>query len=256
MPKAYALQLDIAWQDRCISHQRVRDLLAKVAPEPKSILVLPELFDVGFTMESSIANDEPARSTWNFCSDLARRTECAVLAGFARPGSEGRIANVATFFDEAGREIGRYEKTHPFNIAGEGSHYVAGEGPTIIEWQGMKIAPVICYDLRFPELFRLATKQGAEVFLLIANWPSARVEHWTTLSRARAIENLAYVVAVNRCGSDPKLNYPGRSQIIDPKGNVLADAGDGVGSVSAEIDVDRVRNWRREFPVLADMKLI
>jgi predicted amidohydrolase len=256
MPIAYGLQIDIAWQDRATTVQRVEELLSKNTPEPGSLLVLPEMFDVGFTMKALLANDDPEQITHRFCSQLARRTGCAVLAGFARSTPDGRVANVATFFDEAGREIGRYEKTHPFSIVGEGANYAAGSGPVVIDWQGMKIAPMICYDLRFPELFRLAMKQGAEVFLLIANWPSARVEHWTTLSRARAIENLAYVVAVNRCGTDPKLSYPGRSQIIDPKGNVLADAGESVGVVSAPIDIDLVRTWRREFPVLGDVKLI
>ncbi len=256
MPKVFALQIDIAWEDRQENHRRVFESLSQIEIEPGSIIVLPEMFDVGFTMKSVTANDDPAQLTHSFCSEIAKSSGCAVFAGFARTEPNGRVANVATFFDETGREIVRYTKTHPFNVAGEGLHYAAGDGPVVFEWQGIKIAPIICYDLRFPELFRLATKQGAELFLLIANWPIARLEHWTTLNRARAIENLAYVVAVNRCGTDPKLTYPGRSQIIDPKGNVLADAGDGVGSISATIDVEQVRTWRSEFPVLKDMKLI
>ncbi len=256
MPKVLGLQIDIAWQDRDANHALVHRLLENRSIEPGSLLVLPEMFDVGFTMKSAIANDEPERRTHSFCSALARKTKSAVLAGFARTNANGRVANVATFFDESGNEIARYEKTHPFSIAGENLHYAAGDGPVVFEWKGIKIAPLICYDLRFPELFRRATKAGAELFLVIANWPAARIEHWTTLARARAIENLAYVVAVNRCGSDPKLSYPGRSQIVDPKGNILADAGESAGVISAEIDVELVRTWRREFPVLGDMKLI
>lgn len=254
MPKVLGLQIDIAWEDRSATHRRVRDLLARTPIEPGSLLVLPELFDVGFTMQASLAEDAQGQ-THRFCADLARHTRCGVLAGFARKQG-GDVANVATFFDEAGNEVARYAKTHPFSLAGEHLHYAAGDGPVVFEWRGMKIAPLICYDLRFPELFRRATKAGAELFLVIANWPSARVEHWTTLARARAIENLAYVIAVNRCGTDPKLTYPGRSQIIDPKGNILADAGDSIGIASAEIDIKLVRSWRRDFPVLGDMKLL
>ena len=110
--------------------------------------------------------------------------------------------------------------------------------------------------MRFPELFRAALKLGAEVFVVIANWPAARAEHWVTLSKARAIENLAYVVAVNRCGSDRKYAYPGRSLIVDPQGKVLAEAGDGVEALTADIDPAIVRNWRRDFPAIRDARFI
>jgi predicted amidohydrolase len=117
----------------------------------------------------------------------------------------------------------------------------------------MKAAPFICYDLRFPEVFRAAARRGAEIFLVIANWPDRREQHWVTLLQARAIENLAYVVGVNRSGRDPEHVYPGRSMIIDPHGKILADAGGGEAVISAEIDPAEVRNWRRDFPALADM---
>ena len=256
MFKAIALQIDIAWEDREETHRRVRALIAKTDVEAGSLLVLPEMFDVGFTMRAAIANDDSQQQTHRFVSQLARENGCAVLAGFVRAESNGRLANVATMFDESGAEIGRYAKTHPFSVAGEDQYYAAGDGPRIIEWKGVRIAPMICYDLRFPELFRLAMKQGAELFPVIANWPIARVEHWTTLVQARAIENLAYVVAVNRCGADPKLTYPGRSRIIDHRGEILADAGEGVGVITAPIDVEKVRRWRADFPVLKDAKLI
>lgn len=253
MPKILGLQFDIAWQDRAENLARVRRQIEQHAVEPGTLLVLPEMFDVGFTMKSTLACDDG--TTHAFCADLARQLRCGVLGGFARAYRDG-VANVATFFDESGREIARYEKSHPFSIAGEDRSYVAGDGPVVLEWAGMKIAPMICYDLRFPELFRIATKRGAEVFLVIANWPSDRIAHWTALSRARAIENLAYVVAVNRCGTDPKLRYPGQSQIIDPRGSLLSEAGGDDGFVHAQVDVEQVRTWRNDFPVLKDMKFI
>ncbi|MEM7603581.1 MAG: nitrilase-related carbon-nitrogen hydrolase, partial [Verrucomicrobiota bacterium] len=113
----------------------------------------------------------------------------------------------------------------------------------------------ICYDLRFPELFRRATAGGAELIVVIASWPTVRMEHWLTLLKARAIENLAYVVGVNRCGSDPNVDYPGRSVVIDPFGEILADAGGEDGLVGVEIDLARVRDWRAEFPALKDLEL-
>src|SRR5690606_6307419 len=118
------------------------------------------------------------------------------------------------------------------------------------------VSPLICYDLRFPEAFRLATKQGAEMFVVIANWPTARVEHWLTLLKARAIENQAYVIGCNRVGRDPKVVYPGRSVIIDPRGNVLADAGGDPGVISSSIDAAALREYRKTFPALNDIRFI
>ena len=118
------------------------------------------------------------------------------------------------------------------------------------------VAPATCYDLRFPELFRKAVARGAEVLTIIACWPAARQEHWLTLLRARAIENQCYVAGVNRIGSDPSgLAYSGRSQIIDPRGAVLADGLDGEGPIRAEANLAELRRYRRDFPALEDIRL-
>jgi len=116
------------------------------------------------------------------------------------------------------------------------------------------VAPFVCYDLRFPEVFRIAAARGAQLLAVIANWPSAREAHWLTLLRARAIENQAYVAGVNRCGEDPRLRYTGRSVIIDPRGEVLADAGSDEAVITADIDLADLEEYRRSFPALADMR--
>src|SRR5439155_1088670 len=117
-----------------------------------------------------------------------------------------------------------------------------------------RVAPFVCYDLRFPEIFRAAMQRGANLMVIIANWPSPRVEHWITLLRARAIENQTYVMGVNRCGNDPYLPYPGRSLIVDPRGNILSDAGDSQIVITADIELATVTEYRRELPFLNDMK--
>src|SRR5690606_28262256 len=104
-------------------------------------------------------------------------------------------------------------------------------------WQGFTVAPFICYDLRFPEIFRHAVQRGANLIPVIACFPQARELHWMALLRARAIENQLYIAGVNRCGSDPKLAYSGRSMIIDPKGEILADAGNGESVIGAEVSL-------------------
>ena len=255
MPIVYALQADCVWHSPAENHRAVHDAVLRAKVASGSMIVLPEMFDVGFTMDTAVAC-EAAPETTAFLAGLARSTKTLVIAGHATRDKEGRATNSASVFDAAGEQIARYVKCHGFTPAGEREAYAAGDGPIVFDWEGLKVAPLICYDLRFPELFRAATKLSAEVFVVIANWPDARVAHWVTLAKARAIENQAYVIAVNRCGRDPNYVYPGRSLIIDPKGDVLAEAGDGVEMLTAEIDPDVVRGWRRDFPALCDARFL
>jgi predicted amidohydrolase len=152
----------------------------------------------------------------------------------------------------------RYCKLQPFTLGGESEHYVAGERLCLFECQEFTVAPFICYDLRFPELFRQATAQGANLIVVIASWPVIRDDHWVTLLKARAIENLAYVVGVNRCGQDPHHYHSGRSVIYDPQGRVLANAGADAGGeegwIEAQLELQPLLDWRRSFLALGDIR--
>jgi predicted amidohydrolase len=153
--------------------------------------------------------------------------------------------------------VRRYAKVYPFSPGTENQHYAAGAEPVDFEWSGCRVAPTVCYDLRFPELFRRAMARAGravELITVIANWPVARIEHWTTLLRARAIENQSFVAGCNRVGKDPALLYNGHSQIIDPAGKVLADAGDRETVIRAELDLANLREYRRKLPFLSDMR--
>jgi omega-amidase len=252
MPFVYAVQFNIVWEDRQANFKKVAKALDTAAPARGSLIVLPEMFDVGFTMNHTLAT-EAASQTADFVAGLARSHGCHVLAGYADRIASTSV-NQARVFAPDGSAVGQYIKSFPFTIGSEHEHYAAGTGPTVFDWAGIRVAPIICYDLRFPELFRRATLDGAEMFCVIANFPSSRVDHWITLNRARAIENQAFVVAVNRCGKDPKLAYPGRSMVIDPRGAVLADAADRPQVVAAPIDIEGLRTYRREFAVLKDAR--
>jgi predicted amidohydrolase len=142
----------------------------------------------------------------------------------------------------------------PFTLPGEHIHYPAGAARTSFEWDGVRIAPFICYDLRFPELFRPAARNGAELIVVVANWPERRSEHWVRLLQARAIENQAYVLGVNRCGSDPEFQYDGRSSLFDPQGKPMFEADRREQVLVAEVDGAVVRKWRADFPALRDIK--
>ena len=156
-------------------------------------------------------------------------------------------------FSSDGLETARYAKMHPFSYGTEARHYERGSEAALFAWQGFTVAPLICYDLRFPEVFRAAVQAGADVFCILANWPEARTDHWETLLKARAIENQAYVLGVNRCGNDLSLHYGGGSRVFGPKGELLAEAGVGEGKVEARLDKAASEQWRQEFRVLDDI---
>lgn len=247
------VQTDIAWENRVENFSRIEDLLGDgPTPEPESLLVFPELSTSGFTMNTAAVTEARGGESETFFSELARRHQTHVIAGVASQNENPKLgANEAVCFGPDGREIARYRKRNPFPLAQEGDHYPAGNRAVVFEINGWKVASLICYDLRFPEPFREAATLGAELFIVIANWPVVRVDHWTTLLRARAIENLAYVVGVNRAGSDPHLSYPGASLVVGPKGEILAEAGAEPGLIRAELDHDALRQWRRDFPALS-----
>jgi omega-amidase len=121
-------------------------------------------------------------------------------------------------------------------------------------WGECLVAPFICYDLRFPEIFRPVARAGAQLITVIASWPEARIAQWVKLLQARAIENQCYVAGVNRVGSDPRFRYSGRSMIVDFRGDVIADAGSEANLISAELDLAGLAEYRRELPFLADMR--
>lgn len=247
-------QLDIAWEDKPANHAKIEALLEQSAPAKGALVVLPEMFATGFSMNVNAITDNASRETENFLAHTAARRKTFVLGGTVNSGADGRGRNECVVFSPLGREVARYCKLHPFTFGGEAEHYTAGSGVQIFRVGEFNVAPFICYDLRFPEIFRAAAKRGANLFTVIANWPSTRIDHWTTLLKARAIENQAYVVGVNRCGDDPHLSYPGRSVIFDPHGRVVAEADAREGTISADLDVQALIDYRRELPFLKDMR--
>ena len=167
----------------------------------------------------------------------------------------GQASNLAVAVGPGGEELCRYRKMHPFTPCGEHTHYGSGDSHVTFRWDGVLISPFICYDLRFPEVFRPAAGDGAELLCVIASWPAARSEHWVRLLQARAIENQAFTLGVNRCGKDPNLPYDGRTVAFDPMGQQLFEADGREQVVSLDIDPHQARKWRQQFPALNDMTL-
>ena len=247
-----AVQFDIAWEDKAANFSRIRALLADAPPEPGSLVVLPEMFATGFSMNLAITRQSREREDETFLAALAREHWAFVVGGVVSPGDGEMGRNESVAFSPAGELLARYTKIHPFSLGGEAQGHEAGREVVSFECGGFIVAPFVCYDLRFPEIFRAAAHRGANLFVVIALWPVKRQHHWLTLLQARAIENQAYVIGVNRVGSEPQFTYAGRSVVVDPHGIIIADAGEVERVLRTTLDLETVESWRRDFPALRD----
>lgn len=245
------LQMDIAWEDPAENFLRAKALARTAAEAGARLIVLPEMFATGFTMNSAKAAAH-APKTREFLADLAVHLDAFVAGGFVEPGDTLPVNTCAVFAPD-GRELGKYEKIHPFTLAKEDEHYAAGETLLTIPIEGLRVTPVICYDLRFPELFRVAA-QETDLFLVVANWPERRGDAWRTLLRARAIENQAFVLGVNRVGEGGGLNHRGDTALLDPLGLEIDAASVEPAVVSGEVDPTTVAEAREHFGFLADRR--
>jgi len=249
------IQLDIAWEDREANHAKVRAMLEASPPKARAVVALPEMFASGFSMNLDRIADNETRATERFLCEIAKNYGVFAIGGLATKRPDCRGLNEAVVADPRGAVVARYAKIHPYAPGKEAQHYAGGDAiATFDAGDGFNVAPFVCYDLRFPEIFRAAMQRGANVMIVIASWPSPRVEHWITLLRARAIENQCYVMGMNRCGNDPYLPYPGRSVIVDFRGNIVADAGEREGIVRASMDASALAAYRAELPFLADAR--
>lgn len=249
-----ACQLDIAWEDKPANHQRVRALLETAHVRAGALIVMPEMFATGYSMNVEAIHEGDEQPTGRFCAELAREYRAWVLAGMVHRVGPHSGHNDAVTFAPDGHRTAQYTKMHPMTVAGEADHYVPGEAVVEFAIGPFKVSPFICYDLRFPEIFRTASARGAHVLAVIANWPAVRQRHWRALLIARAIENQAYVVGVNRTGNSPELEYVGGSMVIDPRGEIIAEAGAEETALLAEIELDPLLEYREKFPALTDRR--
>lgn len=255
--RVHLAQLDIAWENKQANHRRVEALLADARVEEGDLIALPEMFDTGFSLDLDRTADTDG-STQRFLSRLADRLDSYVWAGFTATGADQMGRNRARLYGPDGEPLCQYDKIHPFSLGGESARFVGGDEVVTCAWragrESLTVCPAICYDLRFPELFRRGLSQGAELFVIGANWPAERANHWRSLLIARAIENQAFVVGVNRVGRDPHLRYAGGSIVISPAGDVLAEANDEETVLTVSISPATLHAWRDAFPAWRDRK--
>ncbi len=248
----HCVQLNSVWEDKASNFNRARTLLQSTAPAPGSLIIFSEMFATGFSCRLEATLEPLHGETEAFLREIACTWQSTVIGGLITPGKDGQGRNQALVIGPEGQELARYTKQRPFSLGGESSVHAAGNHAVVFAWAGLQISPLICYDLRFPELARESLQLGAEVLVYIAAWPVKRQQHWLTLLQARAIENQAYVIGVNRCGQEPQYSYAGRSVVVDPHGVIIADAGEQERVLTAHLDADLVRQWRADFPAARD----
>ena len=250
--KVAAIQHDIVWEDREANFDRLGPMIAAAAQGAR-LVVLTEMYSTGFSMATDLIAEPFDGPSVQFLADQARAHDAWVCASVPeRPVDGGKPFNQLVLAAPDGTRH-RYAKIHPFGYGAEHEHYAAGDAFLTVTVDDVRCSFFVCYDLRFADEF-WPLAPATDCYVVPANWPQSRRAHWSALLRARAIENQAYVVGVNRVGAGGKVSYVGDSAIIDPLGEVLASGGDEECIVMADIDPGRVSEIRTRFPFLADRR--
>ncbi|TWT66882.1 (R)-stereoselective amidase [Posidoniimonas polymericola] len=233
---------------------RMGDFVRQARRQECDAVVFPEMSDTGYLPEKF----HESAQTWpgpaiDQLSAAAADQSVAVVAGLSERDGYS-IYNSLAFITADGQLVGKYRKVHLYSPppASEAVHCAPGSEASGVRYEGVDWGLSICYDLRFPELYRRPAAAGSQIWINVAAWPSVRPTHWDYLSRARAIENQAFLVAANRAGSDGPFKFLGNSRIISPMGELLAEAGAGEEMIAAEIDLGLVEAFRKKVPSLAD----
>lgn len=218
-----------------------------------TLALLPEMWSCGFDLDHLAGHAQHSPGLLDRLGRVAVKKKMAV-AGTLPENIGGKVANTFYLIDATGRTRVAYRKIHLFRPGSEHRHFQAGNTMVLGALPFGRMGLITCYDLRFPELSRALTLAGAHCLLVAAQWPRSRSEHWEVLLRARAIENQVFVIAANRCGSDPHLDYGGGSRIITPWGEALATAGDQAEQIWAAIDPQVLERAREAVPCLTDRR--
>jgi omega-amidase len=262
----HLFQMAIARNKPALNRAKVQALAAPLAGRlaKPGLVLLPELFSTGFLDDASASRPGPEGEAWEEVADKDREFLSGLASGLGawvsgttveaglKDSGRPRFRNVILIYGPDGRQAARYQKIHPFSFGGEDKLFSGGAEAVTFELEGLVVQPSICYDLRFPELYRAGSQRGVHLILVQANWPEARQAHWEVLLKARAIENQAFVAGVNCVGTQGSLRYVGGSMLISPKGEVLAQAGGAEGVVKGRLEADLCRQWRKAFPALRD----
>lgn len=278
--KLAAIQHDIVWEQPEANFQQLSPLIAEAASKQAELVLLSEMFSYGFSMDTdkigepqggkstqflieqsarhkifvggSLPESESSGSLTESGSEKANSTSDTTKNGNITSNITSNVRNTFVLADPDGQVI-RYHKIHPFSHGGENKHYKAGTHTTSCQIGDIRASLSVCYDLRFAYTF-WNQAPDVDLYLICANWPAARRHHWMSLLIARAIENQAYVVGVNRIGEGGGIQYSGDSLIVDPQGDILAQAGESKTTLIGEIDPNTVADTREKYRFMADRR--
>lgn len=248
-------QMDVALGEPEKNLETVRLMAAEAARRGSQLLLLPELWSTGYDLENAARHATTLdEGIFAQVREMATHHGLYVLGSCLSLLENGGYGNTAVLFSPQGEILGQYSKLHLFRLMQEEQYLTAGDRLALVDSEWGKLGLAICYDLRFPEIFRAYALAGARVVFLPSEWPHPRLAHWQTLLRARAIENQFYIVACNRVGRSKETDFFGHSCIIDPWGETVIEAGEQAVLLTCDIDLARVDEVRKRIPVLEDRR--
>jgi omega-amidase len=229
--------------------------ISRAAEQGADIILLPELWTTGYDLERSQVHAQMTRA--EILPELARLAlehRMYIIGSLLTHDEEGHVSNSAILIDSKGKSVGAYSKVHLFGLMEEDRFLTAGSAAPVFALPWCHVGIGICYDLRFPELFRQYALNTVSLVLLIAEWPTSRLEHWRTLIRARAIENQYFIAACNRVGVSKEIAFGGNSMVVDPWGDILVEGDETENLLLALIDFHRVKESRARITSLVDRR--
>jgi omega-amidase len=245
----HVFQPDVTWEDPTANKAKYENWLRKMDDPQKSLVIFPETFLTGFSMNTKLLGEGMDSKSVGWMKDMASKYQ-KILAGSHIIRDGDKFFNRFLFSFPDGR-VEVYDKRHLFRMGEEHNHFAKGESRKIIGIGNWRIMPVICYDIRFPVWIR--NRNDYDVLICIANWPAVRQPVWNNLLVTRAIENMSYVIGVNRVGKDGnQIQYVGGSQCIDPKGNYMLKSDDQEAIFTFVLEKNPLENFRKKFPVHLD----
>lgn len=254
--KVSIIQMDMRLGDPEYNFGHAAALIRQAAQEKPDVITLPETWNTGFFPRENLPAlcDRDGARVREEIGGLARELSVNIVAGSVANLRDGAVCNTAYIFGRDGSTLAEYDKTHLFTPMGE--HEFFGYGGRVVDFMmdGIHCGVVICYDIRFLELVRTLALRGISVLFVVAQWPAARLFHWETLNRARAIENQLFVACTNSCGTAGETVYAGHSALLDPLGEAIASAGANEEIITGELDPGILEHIRGTINVYRDRR--
>ncbi|WP_139892045.1 MULTISPECIES: carbon-nitrogen family hydrolase [unclassified Bacillus (in: firmicutes)] len=253
--KIACVQMDIEYGKPNENFKHVTESISEAAQNGADCIVLPEMWNTGYALQQlGDLADLEGKETIKLLSSLALKYNVNIVGGSVSVKTSKGYFNRMYVFNRFGEVISEYDKAHLFNVMDEHQYLIAGQKENLFKIDGNMSGGLICYDIRFPEWVRKHALAGAKLIFVVAEWPEARVDHWVTLLKARAIENQLFIIAVNRVGKDPNNTFGGFSMVINPWGDTIAIGSTAESILYADLNIQEVDQVRTRISVFEDRR--